>query len=329
MFSGTVFRLSGETMNEVSRQTVHQSPDFFRVKAFTKRVNAGSEASVLLNAANLSDGECQAIATDLGAATTAFCSAREEGFDIRFFTPRAASSICIHALVASAHVLWQQGRISVSRPVTFYAANDDYQALIADDGRVSVRVPDPVVGERLNDLSALSKALGCSVDDIGPTPVQIAGTGKAKLLVPVKSLKKLHQLDVDAAALRRVCIDVGAEGVFLFTAESFETDADFHARHFNPLTLDSEDPICGIGSGALAAYLDHFDMIERPSFGVEQGVSTGNPGVVYLDTGECITVGGYAVIFSQSDSATPPGINKDKLSEDQQNQLTGATGHTT
>lgn len=285
-----------------------------RVKAFSQSAQTGSEAGVVLLDSSLDADDSarnyqqvnyehinyQKVATELGAATTAFCRKNGDTIDIRFFTPLSESTICIHALLASAHVLASADSHAREAAFSFKAAQDDYQVAVQADGRVSVQVPQACAGASIDDFHSIAQALGISVADIGPTPVQVIGTGKPKLLVPIVSLNRLHALDVDEEALRQLCLDYGANGVFLFCKGSFDQRANYHARHFNPLALDREDPICGIGSGALGAYLHHFDLLESGSLSIEQGVSTGNPGTVYLDVATKITVGGYAVCFDKT-----------------------------
>src|SRR5947209_7494019 len=82
----------------------------FHVDAFTDRPFAGNPAAVCLLPSWKEDRWLQAVAGEMNLSETAFLVRQPGHFDLRWFTPKAEVDLCGHATLASAHVLWQQGK---------------------------------------------------------------------------------------------------------------------------------------------------------------------------------------------------------------------------
>src|SRR5262249_52881957 len=82
----------------------------FHVDAFTDRPFSGNPAAVCLLPAWKEDRWLQAVAREMNLSETAFLVEQADYFDLRWFTPKVEVYLCGHATLASAHVLWQQGR---------------------------------------------------------------------------------------------------------------------------------------------------------------------------------------------------------------------------
>ncbi len=57
------------------------------------------------------DAWMQNVAAEMNLAETAFLVPRADGYDLRWFTPTVEVDLCGHATLASAHILWQTGRL--------------------------------------------------------------------------------------------------------------------------------------------------------------------------------------------------------------------------
>lgn len=79
----------------------------FHVDAFTDRPFAGNPAAVCLPPGDPTDAWMQQVAAEINLSETAFVQRREDGFRLRWFTPKVEVDLCGHATLASAHVLWQ------------------------------------------------------------------------------------------------------------------------------------------------------------------------------------------------------------------------------
>ncbi len=85
------------------------------VDAFSDRPFAGNPAAVCLLDAPRDGVWMQNVAREMNLSETAFVVPREDGFDLRWFTPAVEVELCGHATLASAHVLWETGRLRRQR----------------------------------------------------------------------------------------------------------------------------------------------------------------------------------------------------------------------
>ncbi|EAT12103.1 PhzF family phenazine biosynthesis protein [Bermanella marisrubri] len=82
--------------------------DIYQVDAFAKKVFEGNPAAVCPLEEWLTDDIMQSIAAENNLAETAFFVPNENGFYIRWFTPTKEVSLCGHATLASAHILFSE-----------------------------------------------------------------------------------------------------------------------------------------------------------------------------------------------------------------------------
>ena len=85
--------------------------EIFQVDAFTTEAFAGNPAGVLVMPAPGDEGWMRNVAAEMNLSETAFLHRREDGFNLRWFTPEVEVDLCGHATLASAHILWETGEI--------------------------------------------------------------------------------------------------------------------------------------------------------------------------------------------------------------------------
>ena len=78
---------------------------YYVVDAFTDRPFAGNPAGVVLLEEWKDNQWLQNVAMEVNLSETAFLVANDNGFDLRWFTPKAEVDLCGHATLASAVVL--------------------------------------------------------------------------------------------------------------------------------------------------------------------------------------------------------------------------------
>lgn len=78
---------------------------YFIVDAFTEELFQGNQAGVCLLDKWLDDSIMQNIAMENNLAETAFIVKKEDGYDLRWFSPEVEIDLCGHATLASAYVL--------------------------------------------------------------------------------------------------------------------------------------------------------------------------------------------------------------------------------
>src|SRR6188508_1460936 len=82
-----------------------------QVDAFTDRPFSGNPAAVCLLERDPEDAWMQSVAAEMNRAETAFLRPFGHSWSLRWFTPEVEVDLCGHATLASAHALWETGRL--------------------------------------------------------------------------------------------------------------------------------------------------------------------------------------------------------------------------
>ncbi|HEX5726747.1 MAG TPA: PhzF family phenazine biosynthesis protein, partial [Longimicrobiaceae bacterium] len=211
-----------------------------QVDAFTDRPFAGNPAGVCVLDAPADERWMQAVAAEMNVSETAFLHPEEGGWRLRWFAPQVEIDLCGHATLASAHVLWQEGRLGAGEEARFHTRSGVLTCRRREDGWIEMDFPatppQPDPGP-----PGLGEALGAA-------PVQV-GKSRFDYLVEVGSEAEVRALAPDLAALRAL----RTRGVIV-TARA-ETDGfDFVSRFFAPGVGIDEDPVTGSAHCTLAPY---------------------------------------------------------------------------
>ena len=135
------------------------------VDAFTDRRFSGNPASVCVLPQALGDDVLQAIAAEMNHSETAFLQPRQEEWALRWFTPCVEVSLCGHATLASAHVLWETGRLAPDARAVFHTASG---ALVAVREGEHIALDFPVeAAEPIPEPEGLADSLGAEVVRVG------------------------------------------------------------------------------------------------------------------------------------------------------------------
>ncbi|HEX4966009.1 MAG TPA: PhzF family phenazine biosynthesis protein [Thermoanaerobaculia bacterium] len=92
----------------------------YQVDAFTDRPFAGNPAAVCLLPEPRDAAWMQDVAREMNLSETAFLHPQDGGWGLRWFTPAIEVELCGHATLASAHVLWQSGRLGAGETARFH-----------------------------------------------------------------------------------------------------------------------------------------------------------------------------------------------------------------
>jgi PhzF family phenazine biosynthesis protein len=93
---------------------------YFVVDAFTDRPFAGNPAAVIPLTDWRGDEWLQNVAMEMNLSETAFLVKEDDGYRLRWFTPKIEVALCGHATLASAHVLWSEGYASPDEDIRFH-----------------------------------------------------------------------------------------------------------------------------------------------------------------------------------------------------------------
>jgi PhzF family phenazine biosynthesis protein len=238
------------------------------VDAFTDRPFRGNPAAVCLLAEPRDDRWLQDIGAEMNLAETAFLLPEGDGFRLRWFTPAVEVDLCGHATLASAHVLWQEGRAARGSAIHFHTRSGVLTAAPRGDG---IALDFPATPATAADPPAgLTEALG-----VAPRFVGRART--TYYLIEVDTAAAVRQVRPDFRRLR----EVEARGIII-TARSDDPAFDFVSRFFAPRAGIDEDPVTGSAHCCLGPFWA--DRLGRTDLTGYQASARG--GVVRVEVGE-------------------------------------------
>ncbi len=248
-----------------------------QVDAFTSRPFAGNPAAVCFLPGPRPDDWLQLVAREMNLSETAFLLPEGDGFRLRWFTPAVEVDLCGHATLASAHVLWEEGRLDPAREAVFESRSGRLTAtrrgeMIELDFPASP--PEPAGG-----APELAQALGVE-------PLYV-GRSKFDYLVLVDSAERVRRLHPDFAALKRAPV----RGVIV-TAAADEPGVDFVSRFFAPAVGVDEDPVTGSAHCCLGPFWQ--ERLGKSELHAHQVSARGGALRVRV-VGERVLLGGRAV----------------------------------
>ena len=180
----------------------------------------------------------RAVAAEMNLSETAFLHAESDGYRLRWFTPVAEVSLCGHATLASAHVLWEEGRSNESM-LRFHTLSGMLTAR-RDADWIELNFPvEPV--EECELPTGMLEVLGARALFTGRT--------RTRYFVELESAAAIRVLKPDISGINRF-----PPGRMLVTARSDDPAYDFVCRYFAPGVGVPEDPVTGSAHCALAPY---------------------------------------------------------------------------
>ncbi len=277
---------------------------FKQVDVFTQKPYGGNPVAVILDAEGLSGAQMQQIAAWTNLSETTFVlPPTQPGADyrLRIFTPRQELPFAGHPSVGTAHAVLEAG----------FARQHDHRLVqecaagllpITIEGepperRLFVRTPAARVQESELALSvALARACGVTINqEPAPLPINV---GPTWIVVDLEDEATVRALKPDLARMDEIARDYGATGITVF-GRSNEPAFALAVRSFVPSDGIAEDPVCGSGNAAVAAFLRHYELLaeDMDGYTANQGREVGRDGLVHVRyTAEGhIEIGGAAV----------------------------------
>lgn len=211
----------------------------YQVDAFTDRLFSGNPAGVCLLEAEGDEKWMQQIAAEMNLAETAFLHKIENGFGLRWFTPKNEVDLCGHATLASAHILWETHLLDDREEARFRTKSGWLRANKQQD-KIELDFPleEADAAEMPDDLV---KGLGVELIYVG--------RNRMDYIVEVADEETVRNLCPNLELLKRI----DTRGVIVTSKSS--TDAyDFVSRFFAPRVGINEDPVTGSAHCCLAPY---------------------------------------------------------------------------
>lgn len=213
--------------------------EIFQVDAFTSKAFAGNPAAVCVLDAPAGSQWMQHVAAEMNLSETAFLVERDDGFDLRWFTPAVEVDLCGHATLASAHILWETGRLPAGSIARFHTLSGLLTAKRLER-RIELNFPLEVASE-----SAAPQAL---LDALQVSPKYV-GMGRHNMLVEVETEAMVRQLKPDFELMAQ--LDLGG---IMVTSPADMPGFDFVSRFFAPRMGINEDPVTGSAHCCLGPY---------------------------------------------------------------------------
>jgi predicted PhzF superfamily epimerase YddE/YHI9 len=252
-----------------------------QVDAFAERAFEGNPAAVCLLDAQREERWMQLVAREMNLSETAFLSPRgsaERGFDLRWFTPTVEVELCGHATLASAHVLWETGRLAQDATAHFHTRSGPLTAARRGEW-IELDFPAKPVVES-SPAPGLLESLGVRA--------RFVGRSQFDYLVEFEDEALVRALRPNLSALR----EVEARGVIVTSRSS--GDFDFVSRFFAPRSGVDEDPVTGSAHCSLGPYwrerLGKDDFLAHQASARGGRIRVGVRGARVLLAGKAVTV---------------------------------------
>ena len=210
-----------------------------QIDAFASRPFSGNPAAVCLLSEYPGNEWLLSVAREMNLSETAFLKRRQEGFELRWFTPEVEVELCGHATLASAHFLWQEGVLESEEPARFHTLSG---WLTAEQRQEWIEMDFPAApAQAVADAPDVLSALGVEA--------KYVGKNRFDYIVEVESETVLRSVRPDFKFLAEVC-----ERGVMVTSVADESGFDFVSRFFAPAVGVDEDPVTGSAHCCLAPF---------------------------------------------------------------------------
>jgi len=249
----------------------------YQIDAFTDQPFRGNPAAVCLLPEPGEEAWMASVAREMNLSVTAFLHQVEDGFNLRWFTPAVEVSLCGHATLASAHILYETGLIAEGEEARFHTASGLLTAKKVGE-EIELNFPSTPPNE-ISEPPELMEALGVTPDFVGKSRfdylVRVGGEAEVRGATP--DFLRLNGL--------------GERGVML-TSESETEEFDFISRYFAPGAGIDEDPVTGSAHCCLGPYWG--EVLGKDEMIAYQASARGGVVRVRVET-ERVYLGGKAV----------------------------------
>jgi PhzF family phenazine biosynthesis protein len=238
----------------------------YKVDAFTAKPFTGNPAGVCILTKKVSEEWMKAVAREMNLSETAFLLPVEDAvkdpqagkdkktakesmaedtqvgkgqlvFNLRWFTPMVEVDLCGHATLASAHILWETGRLLPSQQARFHTRSGMLTADLRGDW---IEMNFPSKPEQPATIPVDFPAV------LGVQPKYV-GRNQFDYLVEVENEIVLRNMKPDFVRLAKMPV----RGVIATCLPTDTNEYDFISRFFAPAVGVNEDPVTGSAHACL------------------------------------------------------------------------------
>lgn len=263
---------------------------FRQVDVFTAVPYKGNPVAVVLDGEGLSDAEMQAFANWTNLSETTFVLPATDpaaDYRVRIFTPKAELPFAGHPTLGTAHAVIEAGLAAPRDGRLVQQCAVGLVELSVGGAGLSFRLPRYAQSE-LTDPEATGW-IGAEVRGAA----QAVDVGPVWLIAQLAEISALENLKHDEARLSAYYMPRGMTGATLYATDGERV----MVRSFAPGDGIAEDPVCGSGNGAVAAFrLAAGQVAAGEGYVASQGRQVGRDGYVHVRIeGTDIHIGGQCV----------------------------------
>ena len=249
--------------------------------------------AVILDAEGLSVEQMQAIANWTNLSETTFVTAATDAaadYAVRIFTPKSELPFAGHPTLGTAHAVIEAGLATPKDDKVVQQCAVGLVEISRSGNGLSFKLPR-YANEEAPEAEKLIAALGEGAIKGSP---QIVNVGPRWVIAELVSAEVVEQLQPDLSMLADYDRAQSTTGMTVFAEKP---DGDIVVRSFAPADGIAEDPVCGSGNGAVAAYRLKAGQISAGSlYTASQGIQVGRDGYVRVRIeGDAVHVGGDCV----------------------------------
>lgn len=269
-----------------------KSVKVYHYDAFSIEPNKGNPAGLVLNGDDLTDKEMQEVAFKVGFNETSFPIKSDiADLRIRFFTPGHEMNLCGHATMATVYALKTKGLLGDKTDFTIETKAGVLPIKISsttdNEIYITMKQASPQFKDYKGSKEDLANTIGITTDDIDDElPILYGSTGTWTLLIPIKTLDAFSKMKPHNKLFPTILKEMPKASIHSFCLETFDSDADMHARHFSsPFSGTIEDAVTGTASGVMGAYFAKYikrNFEEPLNLVVEQGQEMNKDGRVMV-----------------------------------------------
>jgi PhzF family phenazine biosynthesis protein len=253
----------------------------FHVDAFTSEAFKGNPAAVVVTSKEMPNQWMQAVAKEMNLSETAILLKQENSFILRWFTPTVEVTLCGHATLASAHILYEKGYLSRNEKALFKTASGELRARFINSW-IELNFPELTLSS-VPVTDEINQALGFIPKEIFKTDVN--------LLAEMESPEDVQTYKPDFIKLAVLPF----QGLIV-TSRARDSEYDFISRYFAPRVGINEDPVTGSAHCSLAPYWAA--KLNKQEFTAYQASERGGILKISRDNGRVLLRGQAVTIYS-------------------------------
>lgn len=281
--------------------SLHPMPTFKQVSVFTSQRFDGNPVAVFFDADDLSTEEMQTISNWTNLSETTFVlkpTDPQADYRVRIFTPGEELPFAGHPTIGTCHAVLESGLAKPSPDGKVYQqCGAGIVELTVEGETIKFALPYFKISDIDSETTAaIEDSLNLDAGVCSQVAVpKLVEDGPKWLTINVASAAIVNSIQPDLGKIRQLSAKHGWTGYSIFGKYP---DGSYEARNFAPVSGVDEDPVCGSGAGADAAFLATYSGF-RGHLNILQGRHKGRSGKISAEVKEIggeikISVGGSA-----------------------------------